>query len=128
MGLGEPPAWVVYSPLLPLFLLLFTGLYMFVLPYGAKWHGGQRAGGCHAGQGRGTGVAHIGEYRGALLLELSELVRHRLELLGKCLHASFQFFLRGRCSERRRQADAQADENRTCPLDASRATRSRTGV
>jgi hypothetical protein len=28
MGLGEPPAWVVYSPLLPLLLLLFTGLYM----------------------------------------------------------------------------------------------------
>jgi cellulose synthase/poly-beta-1,6-N-acetylglucosamine synthase-like glycosyltransferase len=37
MGLGEPPAFVVYSPLLPLFLLLFTGLYMFVLPYAAKW-------------------------------------------------------------------------------------------
>ncbi|MTD95364.1 hypothetical protein GIW81_13575 [Hyphomicrobium sp. xq] len=37
MSLGEPPAWVVYSPLLPLFLLLFTGLYMFVLPY-AKRH------------------------------------------------------------------------------------------
>ena len=37
MGLGEPPAWVVYSPLLPLFLLLFSGLYMFVLPYAAKW-------------------------------------------------------------------------------------------
>jgi cellulose synthase/poly-beta-1,6-N-acetylglucosamine synthase-like glycosyltransferase len=33
MGLGEPPAWVVYSPLFPLFLLLFSGLYMFVLPY-----------------------------------------------------------------------------------------------
>jgi hypothetical protein len=33
MGLGEPSAWVVYSPLLPLFLLLFSGLYMFVLPY-----------------------------------------------------------------------------------------------
>ena len=30
---GEPPAWVVYSPLPPLFLLLFTGLYMFALPY-----------------------------------------------------------------------------------------------
>jgi len=45
MALGEPPGWVVYSPLLPLFLLLFTGLYMFVLPYGAKWRGGQRAGG-----------------------------------------------------------------------------------
>ncbi len=33
MTLGEPPAWIVYSPLLPLFLLLFTGLYMFALPY-----------------------------------------------------------------------------------------------
>ena len=30
---GEPPAWVTYSPLLPLALLLFTGLYLFVLPY-----------------------------------------------------------------------------------------------
>ncbi|TIT89602.1 MAG: hypothetical protein E5W41_01850, partial [Mesorhizobium sp.] len=36
MALGEPPAWVVYSPLLPLFLLLFSGLYMFVLPYAAR--------------------------------------------------------------------------------------------
>jgi hypothetical protein len=33
MAWGEPPAWVVYSPLPPLFLLLFTGLYMFLLPY-----------------------------------------------------------------------------------------------
>ncbi len=33
MTRGQPPAWVTYSPLLPLFLLLFTGLYMFVLPY-----------------------------------------------------------------------------------------------
>ena len=40
MGVGEPAAWVVYSPLLPLFLLLFTGLYMFVLPYAAKWRSG----------------------------------------------------------------------------------------
>ena len=24
---GEPPAWIVYSPLLPLFLLMFSGLY-----------------------------------------------------------------------------------------------------
>jgi hypothetical protein len=39
MGFGEPPALVVYSPLLPLFLLLLTGLYMFVLPYAAKWRG-----------------------------------------------------------------------------------------
>ncbi|WP_192252250.1 hypothetical protein [Mesorhizobium silamurunense] len=39
MALGEPPALVVYSPLLPLFLLLFSGLYMFVLPYAARWRG-----------------------------------------------------------------------------------------
>ena len=36
MALGTPPAWIVYAPLLPLFLLLFTGLTMFVLPYVAK--------------------------------------------------------------------------------------------
>jgi hypothetical protein len=37
MGLGkQPPAWVTYSPLLPLFLLLLTGLYLFVLPYALK--------------------------------------------------------------------------------------------
>lgn len=40
MGLGEPPEWVVYSPLLPLFLLLFTGLYMFALPYATKGRSG----------------------------------------------------------------------------------------
>ena len=33
---GTPPPWVTYSPLLPLALLLFTGLYMFVLPYVAN--------------------------------------------------------------------------------------------
>jgi hypothetical protein len=33
---GQPPGLVTYSPLLPLFLLLFTGLYMFVLPYLGK--------------------------------------------------------------------------------------------
>ena len=36
MAWGQPPAWVVYSPLLPLFLLLLTGLYLFVLPYAAR--------------------------------------------------------------------------------------------
>jgi hypothetical protein len=30
---GTPPAWVTYAPLLPLFLLLLSGLYLFVLPY-----------------------------------------------------------------------------------------------
>lgn len=36
---GEPPPWVTYSPLLPLALLLFTGLYLFVLPYVTKRRG-----------------------------------------------------------------------------------------
>jgi hypothetical protein len=45
MGRGEPPSWLVYSPLLPLFLLLFTGLYMFVLPYAAKWRSERRTAG-----------------------------------------------------------------------------------
>jgi hypothetical protein len=40
LGQGkQPPAWITYSPLLPLFLLLFTGLYLFVLPYAGKWRG-----------------------------------------------------------------------------------------
>lgn len=34
---GEPPDWVTYSPLLPLAVLLLTGLYLFVLPYTSKW-------------------------------------------------------------------------------------------
>jgi hypothetical protein len=40
MTQGQPPNWVTYSPLLPLFLLMFTGLYMFVLPYATKWRSG----------------------------------------------------------------------------------------
>jgi hypothetical protein len=41
MAKGPPPAFVTYSPLLPLFLLLFSGLYLFVLPYATKWRGGR---------------------------------------------------------------------------------------
>lgn len=33
MAMGEPPAWIVYSPLPFLFLLMFSGLYLFILPY-----------------------------------------------------------------------------------------------
>ena len=40
---GMPPSWVTYSPLLPLALLLATGLYMFVLPYVTKRRSGRRA-------------------------------------------------------------------------------------
>lgn len=36
MAFGKPPNWIVYSPLPPLFLMLFTGLYLFALPYIAK--------------------------------------------------------------------------------------------
>jgi hypothetical protein len=38
----EPVVWVSYVPLAPLALLLFTGLYLFVLPYAAKWRSGRR--------------------------------------------------------------------------------------
>jgi hypothetical protein len=41
-GGGMPPPWITYSPLLPLALLLFSGLYMFALPYAAKWRTRQR--------------------------------------------------------------------------------------
>lgn len=43
MALGQPPAWIVYSPLPPLFLLMFSGLTMFALPYAASWRQGRRA-------------------------------------------------------------------------------------
>ena len=35
-GQSIPSGWTT-APLLPLFLLLLTGLYMFALPYAAKW-------------------------------------------------------------------------------------------
>ena len=38
----QPPALVTYSPLVPLGLLLFTGLYLFVLPYATKWRSRRR--------------------------------------------------------------------------------------
>ena len=36
LGVGkgqQPPGWITYSSLPPLFLLMFSGLYMFFLPY-----------------------------------------------------------------------------------------------
>lgn len=34
LGIGQQPAeWVYYLPLPPLFLLIFSGLYMFFRPY-----------------------------------------------------------------------------------------------
>ena len=36
MAMGTPPAAVTYAPLLPLFLLMFSGVYLFALPYVSK--------------------------------------------------------------------------------------------
>jgi hypothetical protein len=44
-GGAMPAPWVTYSPLLPLALLLVTGLYLFVLPYATKWSSGRRTSG-----------------------------------------------------------------------------------
>jgi hypothetical protein len=42
-GGGTPPPWVTYSPLPPLAFLLFSGLYLFMLPYAARWRSTTRA-------------------------------------------------------------------------------------
>ena len=44
MGQKEPAAWVTYSPLFPLALLLLSGLYLFVLPYATKRRSGRATG------------------------------------------------------------------------------------
>ena len=41
MTQGRPPAWVTYSPLPPLAFLLFSGLYLFVLPHAVRWRSGR---------------------------------------------------------------------------------------
>jgi len=42
LGQDEPAAWIYLSPLLPLTLLMFSGLYLFVLPYVVKRRNGGR--------------------------------------------------------------------------------------
>lgn len=42
LGRGQAPAWVTYAPLPPLAVLLFTGLYLFALPYAAGRRAGRR--------------------------------------------------------------------------------------
>lgn len=44
MGRDKIALWVGLLTLLPLALLLFTGLYLFVLPYATKWRGERRTG------------------------------------------------------------------------------------
>ncbi len=36
MGRGQPDAWMGLLALIPLILLLLTGLYLFVLPYAIR--------------------------------------------------------------------------------------------
>jgi hypothetical protein len=45
MSRGQPPAWMGLFPLVPLIVLLVTGLYLFVLPYlGRRRSASQRSG------------------------------------------------------------------------------------
>lgn len=39
---GRYAQWVGLLAVLPLAFLLFTGLYLFVLPYATRWRGGTR--------------------------------------------------------------------------------------
>ena len=43
MSLGQPPAWLDLFALVPLILLLATGLYLFVLPYAKRAPANERA-------------------------------------------------------------------------------------
>lgn len=36
MAVGTPPAWLTYSPLAPLLVLLLSGMYLFILSYRKK--------------------------------------------------------------------------------------------
>ncbi|HVH48934.1 MAG TPA: hypothetical protein VM760_03535 [Sphingomicrobium sp.] len=40
MTQGEPALWIGLLALFPLILLLASGLYMFALPYAARWRQG----------------------------------------------------------------------------------------
>lgn len=39
MGRGDIALWIGGATLVPLFLLLLNGLYMFALPYARRWRG-----------------------------------------------------------------------------------------
>ena len=43
IGIGWYTNWMGLLAVLPLAFLLFTGLYLFVLPYATKWRSGQRS-------------------------------------------------------------------------------------
>ncbi len=79
-----PPPWITYSPLLPLALLLFTGLYLFALPYLARWRSNERhedeksqpkAAGTAASQLITDRIAELGDWRGKTLAKVRALIR-----------------------------------------------------
>ncbi len=43
LAVKQPPFWIYLLALIPLFLLLFSGLYLFVLPYVVRWNSQRRA-------------------------------------------------------------------------------------
>ena len=43
MQQGQPAAWLGLLALVPLVLLLLSGLYLFVLPHATRWRSGRRA-------------------------------------------------------------------------------------
>lgn len=83
---GElPPPWITYSPLLPLALLMFSGLYLFALPYATKWRSGQPEGGSidstiAAVSGASDAVARTEASRAAIEQELERLARENKTL------------------------------------------------
>ena len=40
-GQKQPDSWVYLLALIPLFLLLASGIYLFVLPYAIRWRSGR---------------------------------------------------------------------------------------
>jgi hypothetical protein len=46
MGRGQPAAWMGLLALIPLILLLVTGLYLFVLPYATRRRSARQVAGC----------------------------------------------------------------------------------
>lgn len=44
LGQEKIAFWVGVLTLVPLFLLLFSGLYLFALPYATKWRAARRTG------------------------------------------------------------------------------------
>jgi hypothetical protein len=44
IGMGQQIMWLYYVPLVPLALLMLTGLYLFVLPYALRLRGRSMSG------------------------------------------------------------------------------------